>query len=347
MNIQAVTSDSQSTALHYAVCAANPAFVILLTRLYGKELIARKTRDGYNAIHIAVLQLLRDEETIPIKRKRRISSRNEKKDVETRDKRKAKILNKKKTKKQKKKPRTSESSVSATVFNEKVIKCAEVLLASGIGVMEKDNKGMTPLHHAAVIGNTQFLLLLLQYNPSVNLNEVDNNGDTALHLAIRSHSIRFIHVLMEQRNLQCSIANNEGMTPLLLSVAEGEKSIMKVLLVTRSINLLDKKDMQQRNSLHLASMNNHTSCLKYLLDIVGEQIFECDARGNTPFNYCARNCNLIAMKLLLDKCKEIAIDSVDSFINHRGMNQQTPLHNVVSCNGVENGSSLLSWSSTS
>lgn len=47
----------------------------------------------------------------------------------------------------------------------------------------RDNNGRTPLHNSVLKGNLSQTLRLLAYNSKVDA--VDQNGDTALHLAIK------------------------------------------------------------------------------------------------------------------------------------------------------------------
>ncbi len=51
----------------------------------------------------------------------------------------------------------------------------------------RDLQGASPLHWACYYGSESFLTFLLyKYNDKINLNNQDNNGMTALHLAILS-----------------------------------------------------------------------------------------------------------------------------------------------------------------
>lgn len=79
----------------------------------------------------------------------------------------------------------------------------------------KTEGGCTPLHFAAQCTSRNIHLLRSMVKlPNININSKDNDGNTPLHLAIRSKCIgAFIRVLMEQGADRYS-HNNEGKAPL-------------------------------------------------------------------------------------------------------------------------------------
>jgi ankyrin repeat protein len=60
------------------------------------------------------------------------------------------------------------------------------------------------------------------------LNIKDKNGDTPLHLAVRSGSLEAARALIEA-GADLSLANNEGDTPLQLALELGKKDAAKAL----------------------------------------------------------------------------------------------------------------------
>ncbi|EAX86017.1 ankyrin repeat protein, putative, partial [Trichomonas vaginalis G3] len=57
------------------------------------------------------------------------------------------------------------------------------LISHGININEKDNDGRTALHIAAFYNNREIAEILISHG--ININEKDNIGQTALHKATR------------------------------------------------------------------------------------------------------------------------------------------------------------------
>ncbi|KAI8384161.1 Glycerophosphoryl diester phosphodiesterase family-domain-containing protein [Blakeslea trispora] len=91
------------------------------------------------------------------------------------------------------------------------------------------------LHHpssvalACKLSNLELLTLLINKGASVDL--ADEDGDTPLLFAIRSHFLEGIEVLIQQGHVNVDLAEHvNGWTPLMLAAIEGFKDIVEVLL---------------------------------------------------------------------------------------------------------------------
>ncbi len=73
---------------------------------------------------------------------------------------------------------------------------AEVLIAVGADPNLKDAEGMTPLHHATILGDLALLRLLVEFDADVN--SPDNGGLTPLHLAARYDHAEIAGYLLKQ-----------------------------------------------------------------------------------------------------------------------------------------------------
>lgn len=79
----------------------------------------------------------------------------------------------------------------------------------------RDAKGRTFLH-VAVDRNQRSVAFYACRNASLAciLNMQDNDGNTALHLAVKAMNLGMVRVLLETREVSMNLANAEGQTPL-------------------------------------------------------------------------------------------------------------------------------------
>lgn len=78
----------------------------------------------------------------------------------------------------------------------------------------KDTQGNTVLHLAATEHNVELVNLLNRYSQKFDCNAQNQNGDTALHIACKKRSDILIKALLQFKNMQCDILNNNQRAPL-------------------------------------------------------------------------------------------------------------------------------------
>lgn len=97
----------------------------------------------------------------------------------------------------------------------------EILIANPNMANVTTPEGLTPLHLAADRGFDQIVNFLLDHGTfpaycnnmiGAEINAVDDNGDTALHVAIESEQPQIIRILLE-RNANTELCNIDGLTP--------------------------------------------------------------------------------------------------------------------------------------
>ena len=198
--------------------------------------------------------------------------------------------------------------------------CRE-LLAKGVDVNTKDEKGETALHKASLSGKEQLVRLLL--NSAADSTATDNQGCSPLHRVAQKPGF--------------GVPHDPGGH---LKSAE--------LLVKRGISL-DLKDDRARTPLHHSILSNFTAFTKYLIS-KGANINALDDDGCTPLDL-ALNKSMISTAVLLhkhggrtekrtsetlpqaasygniDKVKELLCAGAD--VNSRDKNWQTALSHAL------------------
>ena len=106
----------------------------------------------------------------------------------------------------------------------------QLLLSKGhdINNLEGSSYSGTALHVAVISENYQLILIFLK-NPALNLNKLDNYGDTALHIAIEWGDLEVVK-LLHAAGADLEIVDRRGKTALLLALQNGHMGIMEFLV---------------------------------------------------------------------------------------------------------------------
>ena len=114
-----------------------------------------------------------------------------------------------------------------------------------------DNDGQTALHIACTSKNMNYIQALTQ-QPTCDLNIQDDNGDTALHIAACSewNSAEKIQCILDSGRCDPNITNKEGYTPLLLAITKSKFKSVEMLLKCTKCNP-NIQDTSGNTALHL------------------------------------------------------------------------------------------------
>jgi hypothetical protein len=106
---------------------------------------------------------------------------------------------------------------------------ASLLLEWGARVHAKDYVGRTPLHFAAIKGDSTLMQLLLDHKADVNANT--NTGQTPLHLAIQWYNFcpKAVNILLD-RGADVNAVDGEGLNALYTASKCPDPEIVKILL---------------------------------------------------------------------------------------------------------------------
>ncbi|KAI1890635.1 hypothetical protein AGOR_G00155690 [Albula goreensis] len=140
----------------------------------------------------------------------------------------------------------------------------EVLLRNEALTNIADQKGCSPLHLAAWKGDQRIVRLLIHQGPSHSkLNEQNNDNDTALHCAAQYGHAEVVRLLLEEL-ADPATRNNRLETPLDLAALYGRLEVVRLLLAAHPGLLASHA--QTHTPLHLAARNGHLSVVEVLLD---------------------------------------------------------------------------------
>ena len=154
--------------------------------------------------------------------------------------------------------------------------------------------------------------------------EEDKNGDTSLHLAVRSKNLDYIQSLCEKR-VDVNAKNKEGLTPLHIAAREGFIEAIKMLLDQYAdVTALDNK---KQTLLHQAAFHGHLIIIQELLgrDSVKGILNAQNDTGSTALHLAALGGHAKIVTLFIESDAKLGIEDTDG---------QTPLH-IAADNGRE------------
>jgi ankyrin repeat protein len=162
--------------------------------------------------------------------------------------------------------------------------------------------------------------LLLEHD-KVNVDDVDEDGETALHLAVWNSNVDVFQKLLE-KGANPNIFDKKGWSPL--HVAAGEKNgneIMDLLLAHSKVNV-DDVDGKGQTALHIAAYESNVNVVKSLIN-KGANLNAVDKSGDSPLHVAAKERHGIPIiDLLLEAQKVKGMGD----INDRNKQGRTALH---------------------
>ena len=181
----------------------------------------------------------------------------------------------------------------------------------------KDNNNNNPLHYASQFNNSEAIEILL--NNNTDINTINNQGNTPLHLSVINNNIKNINLLLKNKNIEVNLLNNNGQSVLHIAVINRFISIIKIFIYDKrfNINIIETKQ-NMTPIMYLLDIN--------YIDIITEMINNGvllnyqDIYGNNILHNCLKN-NKLDMFLFFYK---IITDTI--IYNQININGYTTLH---------------------
>lgn len=124
----------------------------------------------------------------------------------------------------------------------------------------------TALHLCAKSNSIKIIKCLLNMN--VNINAIDNDGNTALHIACKHHNTEATQLLLASDGIDYTICNGLEQTAFHLACANNYNNIniVKIFLTQCTINVNQKDRMGNTSLLTACSTNSSIDIIRLLLD---------------------------------------------------------------------------------
>ena len=183
------------------------------------------------------------------------------------------------------------------------------LIERGVNVLQKDRKGYSALHLAALNGHTDCVRLLIEHGADVNefTYPYDRNGYTPLMLAAEKGHLQAVQVLL-QNGGELNRGNEMAWLPLHSAVSRNRTELVKFLLKLDG-NVL-ASTVRGTTVLHLAT------CLELVMILVerGANIQANDICGRTPLHVAAEMGKADTVNYLLDRGADVNARDKDGLL---------------------------------
>jgi ankyrin len=192
---------------------------------------------------------------------------------------------------------------------------AKLLLEFGANMQKKDITGNTPLHLAALMGNTDVVRLLVERWPN-GMRVKNHRGNTPLHVAAQDGMVEVVRILVERWPECMRVKNDRGSTPLHLAAMYTGKDFrpeapapMRMMEVVRFLVESwpegTKEEGKAGNTpLHLAAKAGELGAVRLMVDCYPEAIAAKNRNWDTPLHFAALAGRTEVIRLLLERWPE-------------------------------------------
>ncbi|CAG9762790.1 unnamed protein product [Ceutorhynchus assimilis] len=197
-----------------------------------------------------------------------------------------------------------------------------------INLKEEESSIKTSLIGETTTENAD-LTVLFQSLIVTELNAVDKEGNTQLHLAARDGKTEIVESIFVH-GVKKDVRNNRGLTALHLAAQMGHSAIVNMLLENGFS--VDGTQINQLTPLHYASSNHDDVHLIEILLKFDAEIERKNIFGRTALHLASQNGHSTVVNLLLKN---------GANVNARDNHGETPMHKSISKNKQEIVSILL------
>jgi ankyrin len=171
------------------------------------------------------------------------------------------------------------------------------LLGQGAVPSSRDKTKATPFILACEEGWVGAARMLLQHVGPQALQEADDRGMTALHLAAnRGHEEMSTFLISE--GAQASSRDEKSMTPFMMACGKGRTGVAQMLVQHIGPEALQETNSYGVTALHLAAVGAHEETVAFLIS-QGAQCSSRTVTGGTPLLWACRPGHLGVVRLLL------------------------------------------------
>jgi ankyrin repeat protein len=170
----------------------------------------------------------------------------------------------------------------------------------------------------AVESSVDDAIVSMLLDAHANVAAVDEQGNTALHIAIQRGNARHATLLLNADRAVLSIANNARDTPLHLAAKCLDDALFRLCLLHDHTGVRRRVGALSRTVLHVAATNTNAAVTAMLLDALHpDAVNAVDRFGQTPLHVAVVSDNFAVVKLLVDAGARF--DLLDS-------DRRSPLH---------------------
>ena len=144
--------------------------------------------------------------------------------------------------------------------------------------------------------NENVNLMSLHFDNNVDVNTVDSDGNSLVHIAVKFNNQEMLNLLIE-KSANLNRLNDQRMTPLHMAVSNKSLEIINTLLNQKV--LANTKNNDGNAPIHTATIDNSEGIIKSLINYDMSCILSIDKNGYTPLILSTdlQNANLVELFL--------------------------------------------------
>jgi len=206
----------------------------------------------------------------------------------------------------------------------------------------QDEKGYTLLHYAVEFNQISIVQYLL--SSAVDINQVDAEGNTPLHVAIKNGFIDVMKSLLERKDIDTTILNNEMESPFHTAVRYGTPELVRRYMNYDTVDYF-VKGRRGRIAFHLAAELDRHEIAEVILEFAKRSQCSCKQSGAfrlcakdddelTPLHLAARSGSARCLDVMIAHAQSVGypVEKVLSFLDDEN---STPLHSAVDAGYTE------------
>lgn len=148
-------------------------------------------------------------------------------------------------------------------------------------ILNQRNGSNESFLHVAVCKNKMFPVVKYLINKGLDVDLVDDNGRTALHIACRVGHSETVKLLLKTKTDVNAITNFTKLTPIHIAALYGRTDIVRLLMEAGCI--IDSVDQNLETPLHLAARGGHVEALS-LITPLSKKLNSTDIDGRTALH---------------------------------------------------------------
>ncbi|KAI6657328.1 ZDHHC-type palmitoyltransferase 6 [Oopsacas minuta] len=198
------------------------------------------------------------------------------------------------------------SIVFSFITSGKYDKVSELFHSDPNSTTCKDEQDNLALHHLAYRNQQALVKFLISHGNDVTA--VNQNGETAFHLACQSGSAYTVHILLNSitsPNECLSCRDNMGRTPVHHAAYSGNPEMLHYLYLNWGVDLNDR-DIRSWNTLHICAALAHHRSILYLLRGEKVPLLSQTAQGDTALHLVLQKQSLLTVWYMVVTSGEIA-----------------------------------------
>ena len=153
---------------------------------------------------------------------------------------------------------------AATVDEDEVAEVVQALLDDPqAGINVADENGFAPLHLAAIGGHAVIAEMLLR--AGADASGLTRGAETPLHLAVSAGRFRMTSLLLNAEGVDVNAVDQEGNTPAHYSCQRGDLQILELLMTSARFSSMTTVNMYRNSPIHAACYQGRIEVINFFL----------------------------------------------------------------------------------